>query len=173
MILKHKFAVAIGFAALLVCATTSASDEKSHTGKYLLLQYAALNSGEEEMENPLPTYLLVRGLQILPFWAMEARLGAGADDESDVDLQIYYGLFARFGSGSKRRVSPYLLAGYGWARAPSEEDADFQGPAYGVGINVNASSVLGFNLEYVNYYEHEGTNFSPIAGPAIGLTFRF
>ena len=182
MLDKHHVASVV-FAALLGFSGIAAAQDQSDTAGYIGIRYADLDT-EVDLnigfgDFSTPALMLNVGSQINPFFAVEGRLGFGIDDDFGLELDSYYGIFARVGPPLSEKLAPYLLIGYGKAELETDtvsaDDNDF---AYGFGANVLVNETFAINVEYVNYYDESGSagnvsgNIS-IEGIAVGFEYRF
>ena len=179
---KHNVA-SVAFAALLGFSGIATAQYESDTAGYIGIRYANLdttvdlNIGSADFSTP--AMMLNVGSQINPHFAVEGRLGFGVGDDFGVELDSYYGIFARVGAPSTQKFAPYLLVGYGNGELEvgtlSADDDDF---ALGIGANVHVNENFAINAEYVNYYDESDSaggisgNVS-IEGLAIGFEHRF
>jgi len=115
----------------------------------------------------------------------ELRLGIGVDDDSvsvpifgsaDIELDNMYGAYLRGGFQATDSVFPYAVVGYNQIEigvsvsglgSDSDSDSDV---AYGVGADISLSETVLLNLEYMNYYDKDG---SEIAGFTVGFAKKF
>ena len=187
MLNKHHVASVV-FAALLGFSGIATAQDQSDTAGYIGMRYADLdteidlNIGSGDLATP--ALMLNVGSQINPHFAVEGRLGFGIDDDDGLELDSYYGIFARVGAPLSEKFAPYLLIGYGKAELEADtvsaDDNDF---AYGIGANINVKENFAISIEYVNYYDESSSavdvfgnvisgNIS-IQGFAVGFQHRF
>jgi opacity protein-like surface antigen len=130
--------------------------------------------GSEEFT---PSALIVKaGYELLPFVAVEFRLGTGItsgtresfDIKREVDVGALYGGYLKLQTGHKE-FNPYIMVGY------TSLELDITGPvvsgngddddiSYGIGVEAALSDRLYFNLEYMQYFDKDD-----ITGRAIGI----
>lgn len=123
------------------------------------------------------------GTELLPFFALEARVGTGFQNETEVAgvdvktrVEHWGSLFAR-AFVDMDRVRPYALIGYTSGRAKAKvpsigleaSDSD-QDVSYGAGVELYGNDSTALFLEWVKYFD---TSDYTIDAWALGLSTRF
>jgi opacity protein-like surface antigen len=113
----------------------------------------------------------------------EIRLGFGVGDDSvnvsgtdvDIELDSMFGAYVRGGLQAADSFYPYVALGYtrgevtasvpGFSTSESESDISF-----GFGADVDINKKLTLNIEYMNYFDKDGTE---VDGFSFGVVTKF
>ena len=140
-----------------------------------------LNSlGNEEFN---PSALIAKaGYELLPFVAVEVRLGTGITsgnrDSFDIDREIevgaLYGAYLKLQTGHKE-FNPYIMIGYTSMELDingpvASGDGDDEDVSYGIGVEAALSEKLYFNLEIMQYYDVDDITARAVG---IGLVAKY
>lgn len=175
---------------LKVSATTailclSASQASAETSYYFGGNFAALEADYDIIDDDasLPVIYGRFGAQFNEYVSVEGRLGFGVGDDDvrylgvDINTEIdsLLGIYARAGAPVSDKVYPYVIAGYtrgeatasveGFSTSGSNNDISF-----GVGIDIGIDDVFSANIEYMNWFDSDGTE---ISGISFGLLRKF
>jgi len=140
-----------------------------------------LNTLGSEEFNP-SAVVLKAGYELLPFVAVELRLGTGItsgkresfDIKREIEAGALYGGYLKLQTGHKE-FNPYIMVGY------TSLELDVNGPvvsgdgddediSYGIGVETALSEKLYLNLEYMQYYDKDDITARAIG---IGLIARY
>ncbi len=134
-----------------------------------------LNTLSSEAFTP-SALVLKAGYELLPFIAVEFRLGAGItsgtrdsfDIKREIEVGALYGGYLKLQTGHKE-FNPYIMVGYTSLQLDingpvASTDGDDEDISYGIGIEAALSDRLYFNLEYMQYYD-----IDDITARAIGI----
>jgi opacity protein-like surface antigen len=131
-----------------------------------------------------PTALGVKlGSQASPNFAVEARLGKGIADDSvngvDVEIDTYYGLYAKGIVPMTNLFSAYGLLGYTrgevTASGPGGSRSDWDGDvSYGFGVDFALSQSTSINIEWARLLKGSiaGSSYK-VNALSLGANFRF
>lgn len=178
--LKKSAIAAVGFLSL-TCAVQAYAEGAYYGGNLSFLDY----SEEGISEDPSLTAIYGRlGTNFNENFSGEFRVGFGVGDDSinvlgtdaDVELDSLFGAYLRGGIPVSENFFPYVVLGYSrgeitasvsgvGSESESETDASF-----GLGADINVSSNLTINLEYMNYFDKDGAE---INGFSVGLASKF
>lgn len=185
--MKTKFAVAL----LTLCSATSVLAAPEVGDVYAGASLGQVQVKESPLSVDLNTFTAFAGYQVAPNFAVEARLGVGAGDDSigevgaDVDVSVNHQL-QLLGKGNydfNQVVSVYGLLGV----AKTKYDMDFNfdgitgsesisetGLTYGAGLELALAHNLTARLEYqvLPSVEEEGSK-SDARSMSVGLSYRF
>ncbi|AEG91732.1 porin family protein [Ramlibacter tataouinensis] len=142
--------------------------------------------GYSMIENDDLKFGVLRGIigaDLHPNVAVEGMLGLGVKDDSftafgttfDAKIKNMVGVYAKpkfnvtpelelFGRVGFTRIN--IEASVGGASA-SDADSDL---SYGVGLNYNITPTVHIGVDYMNYYDKDGSKFD---GVTVGVGFRF
>ena len=112
-------------------------------------------------------------------FAAEIRLGTTIADDTldgiDVEVESFYGAYLKGAAQISEIIYPYIIAGY----TRGEVKASYQGNSaseaesdvsFGVGVDLSLFSTTKLNLEYINYLDKGGAEFS---GFSLGFSKAF
>lgn len=114
-----------------------------------------------------------------PFFGLEARAGFGVDDDRiggvDYSLDNFFGGYATLNLANESPATPYVIFGVtrveveakSFLGTTTEDESDF---SYGAGVNVELAPEVSGNVEYMRYYDKDG---STVDGLGLGVTFNF
>lgn len=172
------------FASLLMLSMSATAQDSPSKGWYVGVNYAFLEYDVSGNEFDTPVLVVTPGYQINPYFAIEGRIGIGVGEGEDdvtvgnttvevaVELENYYGIFARLGASVQNRAYPYAMLGYGkiGTAVNGATIGDIDDYAYGVGVNFGFTEQLSGKVEWMNYYDEEDAE---ITGFSLGLQYRF
>ncbi|KAF0811118.1 hypothetical protein A167_00150 [Alcanivorax sp. S71-1-4] len=135
--------------------------------------FAEVDGGGDEAEFDVFSGRL--GVEFNPFLALEARAGFGVGDDRvngvKVELDHYYGLYAKLALANESQFTPYLLGGYTKVKTDpklgSDNEDDF---GYGIGVDFNLDQALALNLEYARLLDASDVDMDAMS---LGFTYRF
>ena len=169
----------IGIYLAVYCGYTSAGTS------YISAQFTPLDyqvNGIDDEAMPL-TVNGRFGAFIDQYTSVEWRLGAGVEDDTltatqgaaRVNIDLLYGVYLRGGIPLGTVLYPYVSIGYTWADLDFEyAGATFSDKvddvSFAVGFDLNLGDKWSINGEYQQYINEKE---SKLAGPSLGLTFRY
>lgn len=147
-------------------------------GNYLYVDYA-----EEDIDLDLGALYLRGGYQFSDWAAVEARVGAGIQDDSmfymgvpvDAELKNLYGAYFVAGIPNESMFYPYAVAGYTRAELEasvygySESGAE-SSFSYGIGTDIRFTETFAGNIEFMRYMDKDGFEMD---GLSAGIKFLF
>ena len=179
--MKKSIALMLGLsAAPLMAVSQSAFADVYKSGGGSL--YAGLNYSFMNIENgsvDVGTLSAKVGGLVSPFFGLEARAGFGVDDDRiggvDYSLDNFFGGYATLNLANESPATPYVIFGVtrveveakSFLGTTTEDESDF---SYGAGVNVELAPEVSGNVEYMRYYDKDG---STVDGLGLGVTFNF
>jgi opacity protein-like surface antigen len=174
----------IAIAALLSATTFAAHADTAKAQKYIggnanFLSYeetGAIDASLIAVSGRLGTFINEN-------FSFEARVGLGliGDDETisgttvDIDLNHFFGVYARAGLPINEKLYPYALLGYtrgeveasagGFTVDEAESDTSF-----GFGVDFKVNDKLTLNAEYINLLDKDGAE---VSGFNLGIVAPF
>lgn len=167
-------AVAVLMVAALACAgAATAQQERSYIGGNIVwTDYSA--SG---FPSSNPTVLAGRfGREFSRHFAVEGRLGLGIDDDAGVDLDHFFGIYARGILPLADIFSIYGLVGFTAGKVSgtrpgggsfSDSDTDV---SYGFGADLSIGRGLAINFEWAKLFEGSGYE---VEATSVGIVYRY
>lgn len=167
-------------AVVALLFTTVVSAEEFYAGANLV----AIKYKEDGIPtvNPIAASFKL-GKEFNPNFALEGRIGLGVADDTvrvlgvdiAVDLDNYYGVYAKGMLPTGTKFKPYGLVGYTYGKISgtgngitiSGDDHDF---SYGIGADVALTKTLGLNFEFARLFAGDGFKVDGFSG---GVTFKF
>lgn len=119
------------------------------------------------------------GVLATPYFGVEARGGFGVDDDRvggvDVSIDNYFGGYVTLNLANESPATPYAIFGLtrleieqkGLLFTTTEDESDF---SYGLGVNIEMAPQVSGNLEYMRYFDKDGTT---VDGLGLGVAFQF
>ena len=153
--MKKIFAGIIALAIVLFSAPAYSADQYYVGGNYSLVSAEASSLGLP-VDYDFGTLSLLGGAYINEFFAVEARLGIGLQDDDSFpglegEIDSMYGLYVR-AEYPIHNFKPYLVVGFTEVEIAlnsvgiSSDDAGF---SYGVGMDYKFNDKFAVNLEYM------------------------
>ena len=180
--MKHVRSIAVIFATGLAAAGTASAQDmyKSGVGAlYTGLNYTFVNLERGNADADVGTLSAKVGVMATPYLGIEARGGFGVDDERvggvDYSLDNFFGGYATLNLANESPATPYVIFGVtrveveakSFLGTTTEDESDF---SYGAGVNVELAPEVSGNVEYMRYYDKDG---STVDGLGLGVTFNF
>ncbi|MBZ2189138.1 porin family protein [Alcanivorax sp. JB21] len=172
-----KWIAAIGATSVMTFAGVAQAQQQfgMQPEFYFGAQYNYVEAKVSGISNPDFDVLSGRlGAQLNPYISGEARLGFGIGGDriggTKVEIDNYYGFYARASLPNQTAFTPYLLGGWTDARTKTggtSESAD--GGSYGVGADFNLDPFLALNLEYARLLDKD----VDLDAISLGFTFKF
>lgn len=166
--------------ALTLSQAASADVYKSGGGGlYAGLNYSFIDIDNGSDQVDVGTLSAKVGGMVSPFFGVEARAGFGVDDDRiggvDYSLDNFFGGYATLNLANESPATPYAIFGFtrveveaeSFLGTTTEDESDF---SYGAGVNVELTPEVAGNLEYMRYYDKDG---STVDGLGLGVTFSF
>ncbi len=155
-------------AALLAATLSSATFADNYFGaNYSMVDLSVVDLGGVD-----PTALQLKyGSMVHENVGIEGRLGLGISDDSGVDIDNFYGVYASFQLDPEATFNPYGILGFskgkvsGFGGSVSESDI-----SYGIGADINVAESVAINIEWINYYDKDDVEATAIN---LGGTWRF
>ena len=180
---KLTQALKITAASSILCLSASASADTSYYfgGNFSLLKADYDIIGDDASLTAIYGRF---GAQLNENISIETRLGFGVGDDDvqylgvdiNTELDSIFGVYARAGAPVSESFYPYVIAGFTRGEATtstegfisvSESQTDM---SYGVGADIGSSDTFLVNVEYMNWYDKDGTE---ISGFSFGFTRKF
>ena len=177
--------------SLLIAATVQAADTSAYGGIAVHRPTIELDAGPVDLNWNLTSFTVLAGYQFHPHFALEGRVGVGANDDRvgvpgdslTVGIDRSYAMFARVNYPVADGLSLYGLAGYDYTKFDADavvdgelenSDSGENGFAYGVGFQYAVGENLNLALEYlvrpdIKDEELKATN----RGFGLTATFKF
>lgn len=181
--MKKPIALFIAVSAVpLMAVSQSASSDMYRSGGdnlYGGLNYSFINIDNGRDDVDVGTLSAKVGGRVTPFFGLEARGGFGVDDDRiggvDYSLDNFFGGYATLNLANESPATPYVIFGFtrleveaeSFLGTTTEDESDF---SYGAGVNVELSQEVSGNVEYMRYYDKDG---STVDGLGLGVTFNF
>ncbi|MCH8542419.1 MAG: porin family protein [Alcanivorax sp.] len=175
--MMKKWMVAMGAASVVTFAGVAQAQQQfgMEPEFYFGGQYNYMERKVSGSSNPNFDVLSGRlGVQMNPYISGEARLGFGIGGDriggTKVDIDNYYGFYARASLPNQTAFTPYLLGGWTDVRfdvGGSGESVD--GGSYGVGADFHLDPFLALNLEYARLLDKD----DDLDAISLGFTFKF
>lgn len=181
--MKKPIALMLGLSAVPLMAfsqSASADVYKSGGGSlYAGLNYSFINIESDGDDVDVGTLSAKVGGLVTPFFGLEARGGFGVDDDRtggvDYSLDNFFGGYATLNLANESPATPYVIFGVtrveveaeSFLGTTTEDESDF---SYGAGVNVELAPEVSGNVEYMRYYDKNG---STVDGLGLGVTFYF
>ena len=180
---KLTQALKITAASSILCLSASASADNSYYfgGNFSLLKADYDIIGDDASLTAIYGRF---GAQLNENISIETRLGFGVGDDDvqylgvdiNTELDSVFGVYARAGAPVSESFYPYVIAGFtrGEATASIEgfisESESQTDMSYGVGADIGSSDTFLVNVEYMNWFDKDGTE---ISGFSLGFTRKF
>ena len=180
---KLTQALKITAASSILCLSASASADTSYYfgGNFSLLKADYDIIGDDASLTAIYGRF---GAQLNENISIETRLGFGVGDDDvqylgvdiNTELDSVFGVYARAGAPVSESFYPYIIAGFtrGEATASIEgfgaESESQTDMSYGVGADIGSSDTFLVNVEYMNWFDKDGTE---ISGFSFGFTRKF
>lgn len=181
--MKKSIALMLGLstAPLMAVSQSAFADVyKSGGGSlYAGLNYSFINIENGSDDVDVGTLSAKVGGLVSPFFGLEARAGFGVDDDRiggvDYSLDNFFGGYATLNLANESPTTPYVIFGVtrveveakSFLGTTTEDESDF---SYGAGVNVELAPEVSGNVEYMRYYDKDG---STVDGLGLGVTFNF
>jgi hypothetical protein len=166
--------------AILIAPTAYAAND----GMYVGVNVVRTTYKEDGFASVNPVVLAAKlGKEFNPNFAIEGRVGLGVMDDSltiagtkiDVEVDNFYGVYAKGILPTGSKLSPYGLVGYtkgkisasagGLSASGSDSDISF-----GVGADVALDKDMILNFEFAKLFGGDGYDVDALS---IGASFRF
>lgn len=180
--MKRMIPVFLGLAAAGGFSAQALADDIYKTrdgGLYAGLNYTFMNVDDDNFDADVGTLSAKVGALATPYFGLEARGGFGVDDDTisgvDVSVDNFFGGYATLNLANESPATPYLIFGFSRLEieaesafgSATEDDTDI---SYGIGVNMAMAPEVSGNLEYMRYFDKDGTT---IDGLGLGVTFNF
>lgn len=173
------------FKKIMAVGIIALTSSLAHADFYVGGQFASLKVEEDaDVGEPAFDYSFTAlvgrfGTSFNDYLSLEARLGFGISGDTiegvDIDLKTMGGAYLRAGLPLESNLYPYVLLGMteieveasisGRSASDSENDMSI-----GLGADYYFSEKMGGNLEYVNYFDKDGTSVDSLS---LGLIYKF
>ena len=171
--------ILLGLMVSAISVSATYAQDSSPSNWYFGGSYAQLDTDIADVEFDLGALTFNAGYQINDYVAVETRLGAGiADDDYegiDLELDQFWGVYAKVGIPTGAAFYPYVVLGYtkaelelsgnGYSESDSGNDT-----SYGIGANFSVNDNVGVFAEYMNWYDKDEVE---ITGFNIGVNYKF
>lgn len=171
----------VSLAGAVAATPTMAQDmyKSGGAGLYGVLNYTFFNLDEGSADADFGALSGKIGGLVSPYFGLEARAGFGVDDDTvggiDFSVDNFFGGYATLNLANESPATPYVILGFtrieleaeGPFGSVTDDDSDL---SYGLGVNIEMAPQLSGNLEYMRYYDKDGTT---IDGLGLGATFHF
>ncbi len=180
-----KFAIAAAIAAVSISAQAQ-SGTTGGKGLYGEIGYASLNYKETAASlSTMGAARVILGYNLMENLAMDGMVAFGASDGSTTisgvtikgRIDSGYGIYLKPKAKLSESIEVFGRLGYfnanmtvwvpGTPLSVSRSGDDF---SYGIGGNVKVSKDMSLNLDYMSYYNKNGTT---VNGVTLGLGFNF